>query len=177
MLHLTRTQGGTNMKKVGVLLAVLTASIPAVSSAGTAYFPHYLVNSVATQADGSIVGVYSAIHVSNVSGTTQTVTIELHDLSGTPLANHPVKVWNASWGVSSATTDASGRIQVTLVAMGALSVELEPSSFPASGWGKITGTDPAALIADVTEYGRLPAYAYPGTAYSVSYVVNGGAPF
>jgi hypothetical protein len=165
------------MKKLGIVLALVAMVAPGVSRAETAYFPHYLVNPISTQADGSTVGVYSAIHVSNVSGTAQTVTVVLHQMSGAPLAYYPVSVYVASMTPYAATTDANGAVQVTLPALGALSVELQPAGYAAAGWGTITGTTGYKLIADVTEYGRLPAVAYPGTSYSVSYAVNGGNPF
>ncbi len=167
------------MRTMGVLLAFLAASVPAVSSAGSASFPHYLVNPITTQGDGSVIGVFSAIHVSNILTVPQTVKIVLYNVDGTPLANYPVSVWNASLSHYDTTTDANGALQVTLGGLAQLGVQLTPSAAPVGGWGTVEGTSGynKSLIADVEEFGRLPATGYPGTAYNVSFAVNAGAPF
>lgn len=164
------------MMKFALLCAVLLA-VPGVSFAGTGYVPHFHVNPSSTDSDGTPIGVYTALHVSNIAPNVQSVTITLRHASGEPLAAYPVMVWIASAGPYEMTTDASGVVQFSLAPMASVDVQLQPGASAVSGWATIAGSSNFALIAGVAQYGKLPADGYPGAAYSVSYVVNGGAPF
>ncbi len=165
------------MKKLSVLLMVLALTIPSAASAGSANVSYWHTEPVATQPDGTVVGIWSAFHITNLLTVPQSVRIVLRNIDGTPAANHPLGVHNGTINGYPASTDGNGEFVVTVSAGALLAVEIDPvGDMTTAGYAIIEGTASKSLVASAVIYGRLPL-VYAGTAFNYSVPVNGGSPF
>jgi len=164
------------MKKLSVLLMALAITIPSAASAGSANVSYWHNEPVATQPDGTVTGIWSAFHITNLLTVPQTVKITLRNIDGTPAAYHALSVHNGYLYGSPGSTDGNGQLIVEVPAGALLAVQINPDAGPAAGYAIIEGTASKSLVASAVIYGRLPL-AYAGSAFNYSVPVNGGSPF
>lgn len=108
------------------------------------------------------------VHVTNILGISQHVTITFYLMDGTPLVNAPLHISNGGVNPVSGSTDSNGSISVELPPRGQVGIVLLETSQPFEGHGIITGTTTSGksvLVAEaqIQGYGPVP--------------INGGSPF
>jgi len=157
------------MKKYIVILSVLTVfSLPIVANAGSAYIPSWTVNPPDAWGNPKCSTGFS---VANIMNNTQTVTITLYNVDGTPAAGLTYYYSNGGSNGSS-YTDSAGKMIFSVQSRNYLAISVVDNGSLQRGFGTISGGSHIGLIATV-----LINYPDNISLMSQTFAINGGNPF